>query len=224
MSDLSRLYQIPEYDKMLGEFIYKIKGAKRVPKYIKKISRKKYGMRDNLTRYFCHKYLNIPIGKFTYGYEKLCFHWSPLASIGAFCSIAANVNLALNNHPTNYISTSPALYLKDFSICKTDKNDKLSNDKNGKVVIGNDVWIGRDVTILPSVTIGNGAIVGAGAVVTKDVPAYAVAVGVPAKILRFRFKSEQIDILQKIEWWNWPDEIIQQRNDLFFNIEEFLRL
>ena len=52
------------------------------------------------------------------------------------------------------------------------------------VVIGNNVWIGRNVCIMPGVTIGDGSIIGANAVVIKDVPAYSVSAGVPAKIIR----------------------------------------
>jgi len=55
-----------------------------------------------------------------------------------------------------------------------------------KVTIGDDVWIGTRVIILPGVTIGNGAIIGAGAIVTKDVPAYAIVGGNPAKIIKYR--------------------------------------
>lgn len=54
------------------------------------------------------------------------------------------------------------------------------------VVVGDDVWIGTRVIILPGVKIGSGSIIGAGAVVTKDVPEYAVVVGVPAKIIKYR--------------------------------------
>lgn len=54
------------------------------------------------------------------------------------------------------------------------------------VIIGNDVWIGDRVIILPGVHIGDGAIIAAGAVVTKDVPAYAIVGGVPAKLIRMR--------------------------------------
>lgn len=56
----------------------------------------------------------------------------------------------------------------------------------GPITIGNDVWIGNHCTILPGVTIGDGAVVGAGTVVAKDVPPYAVVVGNPQKIIKFR--------------------------------------
>ena len=56
----------------------------------------------------------------------------------------------------------------------------------------NDVWIGCNVTILSGVTIGRGAIVAAGAVVTKDIPPYAIAGGVPAKVIKFKWSVEQI--------------------------------
>lgn len=59
------------------------------------------------------------------------------------------------------------------------------------VVIGNDVWIGRRVIIMPGVTIGDGCVIGAGAVVTKDVPPYSVAGGVPARIIRSRKEGEK---------------------------------
>ena len=62
--------------------------------------------------------------------------------------------------------------------------------------------------MLHKVKIGDGSIVGAGAVVTKDVPPYAIVAGVPAKIIGYRFNDKYIDELLKIQWWNWPDDII----------------
>ena len=57
------------------------------------------------------------------------------------------------------------------------------------VYIGNDVWIGDRVLILPGVHIGDGSIIAAGAVVTKDVPLYSIAAGVPARKIRDRFEK-----------------------------------
>ena len=54
------------------------------------------------------------------------------------------------------------------------------------IVIEDDCWIGANAIILPRVVIGRGAVIGAGAVVTKDIPAYAVAIGIPAKVIRYR--------------------------------------
>ena len=54
----------------------------------------------------------------------------------------------------------------------------------GSVVIGNNVWLGNNVCVMPGVTIGDGAIIGANSVVTHDVPAYAVAAGIPARVVK----------------------------------------
>lgn len=78
-----------------------------------------------------------------------------------------------------------------------------------KVTIGNDVWIGTNVTILPGVNIENGAIIAAGAVVNKDVPAYSIVGGVPAKVIKYRFPQDVINVLLKEEWWTWSDDEIK---------------
>lgn len=93
--------------------------------------------------------------------------------------------------------------------------------KNGKVIIGNDVWIGTNVTILPSVTIGNGAIIEAGSVITKDIPDYAVVAGTPAKIIKYRFSEEEITLLNASQWWNWSDEAIKEHISEFSDKREF---
>lgn len=82
-------------------------------------------------------------------------------------------------------------------------------DNKGDIVIGNDVWIGYEATILSGITIGDGAIIGAKSVVTKDVPAYSVVGGIPAKEIKPRFDSATIQKLQRIKWWDWPYEKIR---------------
>lgn len=82
------------------------------------------------------------------------------------------------------------------------------NIQIGDIIIGNDVWIGYEAVILPGVTIGDGAVIGCRAVVTKDIPPYTIVGGVPAKPIRKRFDEETIKELQKIKWWDWPEEKI----------------
>lgn len=89
--------------------------------------------------------------------------------------------------------------------------------KNKLVTIGNDVWIGTRVIIMGGVKIGNGAVIGAGAIVTKDVPDYAIAVGVPAKVVKYRFSPDIIEKLLELQWWNLSEEELKE------NIKEFQR-
>jgi phosphonate metabolism protein (transferase hexapeptide repeat family) len=74
------------------------------------------------------------------------------------------------------------------------------------VTLGNDVWIGHGAILLPGVSVGTGAAIGAGAVVSKDVPPFAIVVGVPGRVLRYRFAPEIIAALERIAWWDWPHE------------------
>lgn len=77
---------------------------------------------------------------------------------------------------------------------------KGSASCKGAIIVDDDVWIGESAIIMAGVHIGRGAVIGAGAVVTKDVPPYAVAVGTPAKIVKYRFDHETIDKLLKIDF------------------------
>ena len=94
----------------------------------------------------------------------------------------------------------------------------------GDVVIQNDVWIGMGALILSGVTIGNGAVVGARSVVTRSVPPYALAAGNPARVVRLRFSEDQIRQLERIAWWDWPIEKVQEAwpGLLSADIEAFL--
>lgn len=143
-------------------------------------------------------------------------------SIGKFCSIGPNFCCGLGLHPTNGISTAPMFYStakqNGTTLCKENKIEESLH-----TTIGNDVFIGVNVTILDGVTISDGAVIGAGAVVTKDIPPYAIAVGVPAKVVKYRFDDETIKAMLEKQWWNGKEEDLQQVEKHFWDVETFLK-
>lgn len=130
--------------------------------------------------------------------------------IGKFCSIGRNFTCGLGMHPTDGISTHPAFY-------------RGIQTEHKLVIIGNDVFIGVNVTILDGVTIGDGAIIGAGAVVSKDIPPYAIAVGCPIEIKRYRMNEKQIAAMERIQWWNWDESKLQDIRGMFNDIDGFIK-
>ena len=129
--------------------------------------------------------------------------------IGKFCAIARGVEFVMNgaNHMLDCLSTYPFEIIDEF---KGLARPFANRGNRGDTVIGNDVWIGQNATILPGVHIGDGAIVGANAVVSKDVPAYAVVVGNPAVVKKYRFDEETIKLLLELKWWDKPVEEIKR--------------
>ncbi len=127
--------------------------------------------------------------------------------IGKFVAIAAGVQFIMNgaNHAMSGFSTYPFEPL-GFGGAGDFTRDGLT--PKGDTVIGNDVWIGRDAIVMPGVRIGDGAIIGTAAVVTKDVPAYAVAAGNPARVVKRRFDERTVARLLAIGWWDWPADVI----------------
>jgi acetyltransferase-like isoleucine patch superfamily enzyme len=104
-----------------------------------------------------------------------------------------------------------------MSLSKTTKLTERSD-----IYIGSDVFIGSNVTVLDGVTVGDGAIVGAGAVVTSDVPPFAIVGGIPAKVIKYRFRPDQIEKLLIIQWWNWPIAQLGFVEELFFDVDKFI--
>lgn len=126
--------------------------------------------------------------------------------IGRYCSIASGVSIGLENHDIYKFSTHPIVNnLKGYQ----------NNLKKGKTIIGNDVWIAAGSVILEGVKIGDGAVVGANSTVIKDIPPYAVVVGSPSKIIKYRFNKEIIEKIYKYKWWNLDYK------DLIKNIDRF---
>lgn len=127
--------------------------------------------------------------------------------IGKFCSIAANTRINALEHPleratTHKLSYRPNEYFRYLGIDQAFRERR----RQKQVKIGHDVWIGHGAVILPGVTIGNGAVIGANAVVSRDVAAYEIVAGVPAKTLRRRFSQPIADRLERLAWWDWPAE------------------
>lgn len=136
--------------------------------------------------------------------------------IGKYTSIGPGCKIGLGIHSIDKVSTSPYLY--------NDELFKKTNDSDFKrVIIGNDVWIGANALILGGVTIGSGAVIGAGAVVTKDIAPYAVVVGCPAKIIKFRFSEAERERIICNPWWEKPHSIIMKNKDNFNSIETFMK-
>jgi acetyltransferase-like isoleucine patch superfamily enzyme len=127
--------------------------------------------------------------------------------IGSFCSIARNVTMQEYNHKMNRIST----YFMNQNIFNGSFEDDISS--KGPITIGSDVWIAANVTILSGSTIGDGVVIAANSVVNSEIPPYAIAGGVPAKVIGYRFDDEIIEELLKLKWWDWDIErIIKYKN------------
>lgn len=153
-------------------------------------------------------YPDYEVGVGTYGVPNV-HDWNEgtTLKIGAYCSIAGNVQIFLGgNHRTNWVSSFPFpkyfselnCLIKDFGVTK------------GDVIIGSDVWLARNCTILSGITIGHGAVVATGAVVTRDVAPYAIVAGNPAKQIRWRFDEATRSALLASAWWNWPEAEIRK--------------
>lgn len=141
------------------------------------------------------------------------------STIGKFCSIANGCYIGLWEHNMDVSTHSFYLYEHSGNFVKGYKN----YDKDDiETIIGNDVWIGANAVIKKGTHIADGAIVGASAVVTKDVPAYSIVVGNPAKVMKYRYNKNDIDWLLRIQWWNFSRKklkfIIQKGGFNNFNI------
>lgn len=140
------------------------------------------------------------IGARSYDNNAVVYRWSdgPI-SVGKYCSISYDVKFVVDDgkHQYNTITSYPF------------KSNQIS-EKRG-IEIGNDVWIGMGSTILYGVKIGDGATIAAGSVVTKDVEPYTVVGGVPAKVIKEKCTREEAKLMQEIAWWNWSEDVIENR-------------
>ena len=128
------------------------------------------------------------------------------AHIGKFANIATGVRINPPNHPSWRATLHHFTYRsRSYGLSLDDDAEIFEWRAQDRVEIGHDVWIGHDAIVMPGVKIGTGAAIGSGAVVTKDVPPFAIVVGVPARVLRLRVEPHVAERLQQIAWWDWDE-------------------
>lgn len=135
-------------------------------------------------------------------------------SIGSFCAIGGRLVVRSTNHETKFANMQQKFQKNTLGSLQA-----VAGNFEKRVSIGHACWIGDSVIVLPNVQIGHGAVIGAGSVVTKDIPAFSIAVGNPAKVIRKRFSEETISFLLDIAWWNWSDQ--KAKANLFFFETDF---
>lgn len=147
------------------------------------------------------------------------------ATIGKFCSIAAMTRINPGNHPMHRASQAHFTYRASaYFPGESDEPEFFAWRRSHHVTLSHDVWIGHGAIVLPGRNIGTGAVVAAGAVVTKDVPAYVIVGGNPAKPIRRRFSEKISEQLITLAWWDWNhDQLLSALPD-FRNlpVEDFL--
>jgi phosphonate metabolism protein (transferase hexapeptide repeat family) len=147
------------------------------------------------------------------------------ATIGRFCSIAAMTRINPGNHPMQRASQAHFTYRASaYFPGERDEAAFFEWRRGHHVHIGHDVWIGHGAIVLPGRSVGTGAVVAAGAIVTKDVPAYTIVAGNPARTIRRRFAESVTSRLAQLAWWDWDHETLRRALPDFrqLAVEEFL--
>lgn len=162
------------------------------------------------------------VGDYSYMMRE-CEVWA--ARIGKFVNIASHVRLNATNHPVWRATLHHFTYRAHDYWPDAEREENFFDwRRQNAVTIGHDVWIGHGATVLPGVSVGNGAVIGAGAVVSKDVPAWTIVGGVPARVIRRRFPVDIGERLDRLAWWDWSHERLRGALDDFrsLDIEAFL--
>ena len=185
--------------------------------YLTEISQCEFSEYNTLYKY--SRLRDVRMGRFSYvGRETQVYH----ARIGSFTSIGPQVLIGLGEHPADgFVSTHPMFY-SDRGQSNPVLVEKPLFEEMPVTEIGNDVWIGARAILRTGVKIGDGAIVAAGAVVVKDVEPFSIVGGVPAKHIRYRFSKEEIERIQRSEWWTKDLRWLKENREAMTHISRFV--
>jgi virginiamycin A acetyltransferase len=157
------------------------------------------------------KYHDVKVGMYT-GRAFTPGHLDRFTTVGRYCSIPNTLRTVNHDHPIDYKSTHAFFFNPILGRCKKDLAHYVPLD------IGNDVWFGHNVVVMPNCRrIGDGAVIGSGSIVHTDVPPYAIVVGNPARVVRYRFPATVIEQLLQEKWWE------KSIDDLIAHLAEYQR-
>lgn len=183
---------------MSSRLLVRLYAVKRLRGLVLRAARRLEGgeFRSATLREIFARYWGVEVGLYTHG---ACFEpWAvdPETKIGRYSSIAHGVRIINHNHPLSFKGTSGLFFNPALGLC-----DRWLVAHN-PLEVGSDVWIGANAVIMPEVShIGDGAVIGAGAVVNRDVPPYAVVLGNPGRVVKYRFPEDVIARLLEERWW-----------------------
>src|SRR5690242_11397612 len=166
--------------------------------------------------------LDVAMGDYSYVVNDAQITYT---TIGKFCSIAAMTRVNPGNHPMHRATQAHFTYRASaYFPGESDEAEFFAWRKSFRIHIGHDVWIGHGAIVLPGRNIGTGAVIAAGAIVTKDVPAYTIVGGNPARPIKRRFPEAIAGRLAELSWWDWNHETLRRALPDFrkLRVEEFL--
>jgi virginiamycin A acetyltransferase len=183
------------FRRLIFKYVRSFEGGEYISNTLREIFRKHYG---------------VSVGKYSHGGCFVPGAYDRFTTVGRYCSIAMTSSGMNRNHPMGFKSMHAYFFNPVLGVAEKDPVEYIPLE------IGNDVWIGHNAIIMPNVTqICDGAVIGAGAVVNKNVPPYAVVVGNPGRVVRYRFSEERIRDLLEEKWWE------KELEELKGHIEDF---